>query len=151
MLHSPRSQGGLSKEWVSKRMAQWSLKWEGWLVSLSTEAALSREGLILPSPLRHDGNPTFQKGSWEIRTQSKDNWRFLTKRIRRLRGKRSKRLKLKRLSEPLDGLNLLLSCWVSWPLSLNSFYVGISTRNWGDLESVGGKSDRRTKNYDSVG
>lgn len=61
---APRSQGGLSKELSEpERMSQWSRQQQRGLESLSAKAALLKEGFMLPSPLRHDANPAFQKES----------------------------------------------------------------------------------------
>lgn len=131
-------------------MSQWSLEQQRRPVSLLTKAASSREGFIPPSPPQQDGNPAFQKGSWEIKDENRDNWRYPTKRIRGLRVKDQKDLNGK------DSQNLLMEWIFYWagefpePSQLNSFEMGITIRKWGEPESAGKSGDRSTKDYDAV-
>lgn len=99
ILRSLGPQAGLSEEpGESMRTPVWGLQQWRWLVSLCYQSDDVEGRFYTASPFRRDGNPAFQRESWEIRTKNRDNWRFLTKRIKGLRGKRSKRLKPKTLS-----------------------------------------------------
>lgn len=105
-----RPRAGLREERAaSARTPLWGLEQRRWLVSLCYQSDDAEGRCYTASAFPRDGNSAFQRESWERRTQNRDKWRCLTKRIKGLRGKRSKRLKPKTLSVPLDGLNFVLS------------------------------------------